>query len=219
MLKVVHYINQFFGQIGGEDKADTPPLVKEGPVGPGLALQQALGDQGKVVATIICGDSYFNEHVDEALAEVLRMVEQYQPDLFVAGPAFFAGRYGIACATVCKAVQEKFGIPVVTGMYPENPGVDLCKKDVYVVKTGDSAAQMKDAITKMVKLALKMVNKEEIGTPEEEGYIPRALGRTILLRNVVPSVQWTCLLRSLRENLTQRNCLCRSSIVYHQLLP
>jgi len=78
MLKVVHYINQFFGQIGGEDKADTPPLVKEGPVGPGLALQQALGDQGKVVATIICGDSYFNEHVDEALAEVLRMVEQYQ---------------------------------------------------------------------------------------------------------------------------------------------
>jgi len=45
MLKVVHYINQFFGQIGGEDKADTPPLVKEGPVGPGLALQQALGDQ------------------------------------------------------------------------------------------------------------------------------------------------------------------------------
>ena len=175
MLKVVHYINQFFGQIGGEDKADTPPLVKEGPVGPGLALQQALGDQGKVVATIICGDSYFNEHVDEALAEVLRMVEQYQPDLFVAGPAFFAGRYGIACATVCKAVQEKFGIPVVTGMYPENPGVDLCKKDVYVVKTGDSAAQMKDAITKMVKLALKMVNKEEIGTPEEEGYIPRGI--------------------------------------------
>jgi len=60
--------------------------------------------------------------------------------------------------------------------------VDLCRKDVYVVKTGDSAAQMKDAITKMVKLALKMVNKEEIGTPEEEGYIPGALGRTILLR-------------------------------------
>jgi len=40
------------------------------------------------------------------------------------------------------------------------------------VKTGDSAAQMKDAITKMVKLALKMVNKEEIGTPEEEATFP-----------------------------------------------
>jgi len=103
------------------------------------------------------------------------MVEQYQPDLFVAGPAFFAGRYGIACATVCKAVQQKFGIPVVTGTYPENPGVDLCKKDVYVIKTGDSAAQMKDAVTKMVKLALKLVNKEEIGSPEEEGYIPRGI--------------------------------------------
>jgi len=110
MLKVVHYINQFFGQIGGEDKADTPPLVKEGPVGPGLALQQALGDQGKVVATIICGDSYFNEHVDEALAEVLRMVEQYQPDLFVAGPAFFAGRCGdwnVSREPRCGFMQER----------------------------------------------------------------------------------------------------------------
>ena len=32
-IKVVHYLNQFFGQMGGEDKAGTPPQVKEGPVG------------------------------------------------------------------------------------------------------------------------------------------------------------------------------------------
>lgn len=175
MLRVVHYINQFFGQIGGEEKADTPPLVKEGPVGPGLALQQAFGDKAKVVATVICGDSYFNEHVDEALDQILGMIEKYQPDIFVAGPAFFAGRYGIACATVCKAVQDKLGIPVVTGMYPENPGVDLCKKDVHIIQTGDSAAQMRDAAGKMAKLALKLANKEEIGSPEEENYIPRGI--------------------------------------------
>ena len=35
MLKIVHYLNQFFGQIGGEDKADIPPRLKKGTVGPG----------------------------------------------------------------------------------------------------------------------------------------------------------------------------------------
>ena len=57
--KIVHYINQFFAGIGGEEKADYKPEIKEGAVGPGLALQTALGEDYEVVATIICGDNYF----------------------------------------------------------------------------------------------------------------------------------------------------------------
>ena len=41
-LKVVHYINQFFAQIGGEEKADYPAELRVGEVvGPGMALTQA----------------------------------------------------------------------------------------------------------------------------------------------------------------------------------
>ena len=29
MKKAIHYINQFFGGIGGEDKADFKPVLKE----------------------------------------------------------------------------------------------------------------------------------------------------------------------------------------------
>ncbi len=36
MKKVVLYINQFFGQIGGEEKADIAPQVIEGFVGPAI---------------------------------------------------------------------------------------------------------------------------------------------------------------------------------------
>ena len=44
MLKVVHYINQFFANIGGEEKADYPVEVREAEViGPGLAFKQAFG--------------------------------------------------------------------------------------------------------------------------------------------------------------------------------
>lgn len=175
MIRVVHYINQFFGQIGGEDKADIRPEVREGVVGPGMALKQAFKGEAEIVATVICGDSYFNENIDEAKAEIIRMIKGYNPDLFVAGPAFNAGRYGVACGTIAKAVKEELNIPVVTGMYSENPGVDLFRKDLYIVLTKDNAAGMRDAIPAMARLALKLTKNEEIGAPDAEGYIERGI--------------------------------------------
>ena len=44
-IRVVQYINQFFAQIGGEEKADIPAELREGPVGPGLAFNQAWGEE------------------------------------------------------------------------------------------------------------------------------------------------------------------------------
>ena len=65
-IKVVHYINQFFAQIGGEEKADYPAELRVGEiVGPGQALTQQFGEEAEIVATIVCGDSYFNENLDK----------------------------------------------------------------------------------------------------------------------------------------------------------
>lgn len=180
-LRVVHYINQFYGGIGGEEKADVKPELREGAVGPGLAINAALGDKGEIVATVICGDSYFGENIEEAKAEVLEMVKSQNPDLFIAGPAFNAGRYGVAAGTITEAVQNELNIPAVTGMYVENPGADMFKKSVYITETKDSAAGMRDAVKKMVPLALKIANKEEIGSPEEEGYLERGIRKNIFL--------------------------------------
>jgi len=174
-LRVVHYLNQFFGGIGGEEKASMGPQVKDGAVGPGRAIQDVLRERGEVVATIICGDNYFAERMGETTQEVIKLLTPYQPDVVLAGPAFNAGRYGVACCAVCVAVQEKMGIPAVTGMYEENPGVGLYKKDIYIIKTTDSARGMTDAVSKMVKLALKLATKQEIDKPSEEGYLPRGI--------------------------------------------
>ena len=46
-------------------------------------------------------------------------------------------------------------------------------KTVYIVETPISAAGMRKVIPVMVKLARKMLTGEEIGFPEEEGYIPQ----------------------------------------------
>lgn len=179
-LRIVHYLNQFFGQIGGEEKATTEPQKKDGPVGPGLALNAACKGQAEVVGTVICGDSYFTENMESALAQVIAMIKEYQPDFVIAGPAFNAGRYGTACGAVAEAVQNQLKLPVVTGMFTENPGVDLYKKSIYIVSTTDSAIGMRNAIPKMAALALKLANNEEIGAPEAEGYIARGIRRNYL---------------------------------------
>jgi selenoprotein B, glycine/betaine/sarcosine/D-proline reductase family len=176
VIKVVHYINQFFAQIGGEEMASYKAELRVGEVlGPGLALKAGFKGEAEIVATIVCGDSYFNENLEQAKADILEMVKSQKPDLFIAGPAFNAGRYGVACGTICAEVQEKLGIPVITGMYVENPGADMFKKDVYMISTKNSAAGMKAAVDKMVPLALKLVRKERIGTAAQEGYIPNGV--------------------------------------------
>lgn len=175
--RVVHYINQFFAGIGGEEKADIKPEVREGTVGPGMALDAAIKEEAEIVATIICGDSYFNENLEEAQAKIIEMVKECKPDLFIAGPAFNAGRYGVACGTISKAVNDELGIPVLTGMYIENPGADMFKKSVYIIETGNSAAAMRKAVPAMSSLALKLLKGEEIGSPEQDKYIPRGIRR------------------------------------------
>ena len=175
-LRVVHYINQFFANIGGEEKADYPAELRVGEVvGPGMALAQKFGEEAEIVATIVCGDSYFNENLEKAKADILGWVKEQAPDVFVAGPAFNAGRYGVACGTIADAVQEELGIPAVTGMYVENPGADMFKNKVYMVSTKNSAAGMRDAVGKLAPLALKLAKGEPIGASCEEGYMPNGI--------------------------------------------
>src|SRR5438094_536510 len=97
-VRVVHYLNQFFAGVGAEDRANEPPGAVAGAVGPGRALAQALGDRAEIVATVYCGDNYFNEQPEPATEQLLALIERYQPALVVVGPAFNAGRYGMAGA-------------------------------------------------------------------------------------------------------------------------
>lgn len=173
--RVVHYLNQFYAGIGGEEKANIPPQMKEGIVGPGKPLQDALGEEGEIVATMICGDSYFAENIEAVAASVVESLSPYKPDVFVAGPAFNAGRYGIACGAACSAVSKTLGIPVVTAMYEENPALELYRKEIYAIPTAKSAVGMAEAISKMAGFVRKLWFGQEIGLPEEEGYFPRGI--------------------------------------------
>lgn len=46
--KILHYINQFFAGIGGEDKADFEPKLVAGAVGPGAQLDKLLDGKARI---------------------------------------------------------------------------------------------------------------------------------------------------------------------------
>lgn len=179
MLRVVHYINQFFGGIGGEEKADAPLSERTEAVGPGRLLAVRLADQAEIVATLICGDNYLAEHEAETLEAIRARLAELRPDVLVAGPAFNAGRYGMACGAIC-ATAEALGIPAVTGLYPENPAVETYRAHVVLVPTGNSAASMAEAMGRVARLALKLARREPLGPAREEGYLPRGFRLNML---------------------------------------
>jgi glycine reductase len=169
-VKVLHYLNQFFAGMGGEEAAGCEPARLDGPVGPGKGLGL------DVAITLVCGDDYFGEHEDEALAQLLRWLETERPDVLVCGPSFGSGRYGYACGTIAREAARR-GIPAVCGMFEESPGVAAADGAAYIVPTSTNVAGMRDALPRMASLAGRLAAGEELGGPKEEGYLPRGLRR------------------------------------------
>lgn len=193
-VRVVHYLNQFFGQLGGEEKAGEGFTVKEGPVGPGMLLQKELGDKAEIVATVICGDDFFAANPEKNAETGLEKLAPYKPDLFFAGPAFAAGRYTIACGAMCKKVAEALHIPAVTAMNEEAPGVDIYRKDAFIIKTGIHSKEMAGVVKDMVRLATRLMSPagegklltfEDLPDPDEYNYFSRNMLRNYICEETI----------------------------------
>ena len=166
--RIIHYINQFFGGVGGEDKADLPPEIREGVAGPGLGLAKLLGADVEIVATIVCGDNYCVSHQEEVGAFIVDALRKHDAQALKAGPAIRA--CGVACAAAAQA-----GFISLAAMFPENPGVELYKASTYIVPTSDNARGMGTALPPMAALMGKLLRGEKLGSPEAEGYIERGV--------------------------------------------
>ena len=197
--KVLFYLNQFFGGIGGEDKADFAPEYRKGElIGPVTGIVPGVGeDLIEPLGTILCGDNFFGEHEEEAKAFIQKVIDEEQPDIFVAGPAFNAGRYGFACAGACKVAHDA-GLLCVSGMYEENPGLEHCQSFTWVAPTADSAAKMRKAIPAMAHLVQKVAKGEEL-TPEEDNYFPKGIRQCILVEELGADRAIAMLLKRLND--------------------
>lgn len=173
-LRAVYYINQFYAGIGGEEMADTGLCIYKEKKGPALGIEPMWKGEMEVVKVLVCGDNFINTDIkfEEILPQIKEEILEADPDVFVAGPAFNAGRYGVACAKMCDYVKKELGIPSVTGMWWENPAVGMYGKDNYIISTTETASGMGKSLPKVAALALKLAKKEAIGPAGCEGYLP-----------------------------------------------
>ena len=95
-----------------------------------------------------------------------------------AGPAFDAGGYGMACAGVAEFFNEK-GVPVISGMYEENPGLEISRLNAYVIPTSNSAAGMRKALPAMIALANKVLSDQKVKS-QQDGYFTQGRRLTVL---------------------------------------
>ena len=167
---VVHFLNQFFAGFGGENQASLEPVSIPGPIGPGKLFQIAL--------TIACGDDHFANDFKTATCKLLELIQPEQPDLFIAGPAFNAGRYGEACGHIGQEVSRKFNIPVVSGMAKENPGLAY-RRDIYIIPTSDNIHGMNTAIHNIYRLGLKLLCPSIPDNKEPVEYYSRGFRKNI----------------------------------------
>lgn len=158
-VRVVHYLNQFFAGLGGEDTADTAPASASGAVGPGRKLQQLLGDDYEIVTTVWCGDDHAGG--PEVIDDILGLIRAAEPDVVVTGPAFTSGRYGLACARVASATAAA-GIASVACMHPDNPGIDEAGP-APVVASGEVARQMGPSLETLAAAVRKVAAGEALG--------------------------------------------------------
>lgn len=179
--KAVLYINQFFGQLGGEEMADVAPELRTGLVGPGLVYQNMLGDQVEITHTIICGDNYMGSATEKAVEEIIEMLKGIEFDIFFAGPSFNSGRYGNACANMGKRVGQVFDVPVITSMNEESPASTMFCQDMFIFRGGKSARDMRKDVSKICNFALRYLNGEEMGSAAEEGYFGRGIRKQVFV--------------------------------------
>jgi glycine reductase len=175
-MTVVHYLNQFFAGLGAEEAAGHGPIQLDGPHGPGRALAAAgiIPD-----VTLACGDDFFGEREAEAAATLLAWIDELRPDVLVCGPAFGSGRYGYACGVLAREAGRT-GIPVVTAMTPDSPGVLAAEGAAYIVPTGPNVASMREAVRAMASIGRRLMAGDEVGSAEAEGYLPRGIRVNVL---------------------------------------
>jgi betaine reductase len=172
-IRIVHYINQFFAGIGGEEKGANPLEFFDGPKGPGVGIIQAIGAEAEIVRTIWCGDNLINQESSRIVGEIEKLIRAVAPDVVVAGPAFNAGRYGLACGMVAKLCTETLGVPVLIGLFPENPAVEIYRKDAYIYPCAETVAGMRKDLPGFARLALKLGKEKRLGPAIVDGYLPR----------------------------------------------
>ena len=172
MIRVVQFLNQIQAGLGSDERMDIGPQMENGAIGTGMLLRTMLmRQQANIVGTVICGDNYFLQNKESAIKELSDMVKNFKADVVICGPALNHKRFGECCGYFAEYMRDECSIPAFAAMAKESTGTPAFRKRVYIIETPKAGgAGLNSSLRKIAKFAVKLANKDLIGTPSEEGY-------------------------------------------------
>lgn len=135
-MRVVLIFDQGLAGAGGKGNPNVGLTLAKGGVGSALMLEPHFQKIGaEVLATLYCGNQFFNEHEEEVVLKLTAMVKKINPDVVVCGPCFNFADYAKMSAMVTASIQKNTTIPVVTMMSVENTDlIDEYKQQIAIIK-------------------------------------------------------------------------------------
>ncbi|NLG93046.1 MAG: glycine/betaine/sarcosine/D-proline family reductase selenoprotein B [Clostridiales bacterium] len=175
MIRVVQFLNQVQAGLGGDERMDIEPQAQAGAVGMGMLLRTMLLRKGAdIVGTVICGDNYFLENREKAIAALTDMIKNLKAEVVICGPALNHKRFGDCCGYLTEALTNEAHVHAFAAMAKESTGTELFRKRVYIIETPKvGGTGLNTSLKKIADFAVKLSKGEPIGTAEEEGYFPR----------------------------------------------
>lgn len=175
MIRIVQFLNQAQAGLGGDERMNITPQSQNGAAGMGMLLRHTLLKNGAdIVGTVVCGDNYFMENKEKAIADIAEMIKKFNADVVICGPALNYKRYGECCGYLTLGIKEKLNIPSFAAMSFESEGTELFRKKIYIIKTPiRGGTGLNNSLRKISNFAIKLAKGDVIGTSDEEGYFLR----------------------------------------------
>lgn len=170
-MKVLMIFDQIQAGMGGKERDNLPLGGKKGEIGSVPMIDPHLKKvEGKVIACLYCGDSYFKENEEKVVKKMTAMVKKLDPDVVICGPAYNYNGYAYMCAAISKEISEKTDIPVVAAMSQENEETILkYKKIVNIVKMPKKGGiGLNESLNNICILARKLFDEEDISKLKEK---------------------------------------------------
>lgn len=170
-MKLIFIFDQIQAGLGGKEKGDQPLGGKILPIGAAKMFEAILPQvNGEIIATLYCGDDYFEKNSEECSLKLTAMVKKLQPDVVVCGPCFNYEKFAEMAGRVAKTITEKLDIPVLAAMSAECQSAIMKYQSVVPIvkmpKKGGTG--LTESLEKMMELAVLMTDKKEISSFVQE---------------------------------------------------
>lgn len=164
MVKVLLVLNHVQAGMGSDENADLPPAGKKSIIGPGKMMEPYFKEMdGEIVATLYCGDLYYQNNEEEVKKKFVAMAKKLSPDVVVCGPALHYPNFGEMAGGLAEEINNKSDIPAFAAMSLENPATEKYKDKVIVVKTPKKGGiGLNQSIENICKMAVKLAEKENV---------------------------------------------------------